>query len=256
MSSLLGIELPFYSYGILMGFAFILGVALFRYNAGRSELPVPGWIDLVLVLSISGIAGARINYILLFSQYYHSLRDCLAIHEGGLVFYGGMIAAILSLAVFCKIKGYSFSMVADYMIPSLALGHAMGRIGCLINDCCYGAGTDVIRIYHLKKDPIDFYRHPTQLYEMIYLILLAIGFSILFKTNWQEKPQNRGVSTGIYIILYGVLRFINEYFRADERGGFITQLNLSPAQVTSIILAVCAIIWIIICRKRNKLIAE
>lgn len=252
MKSLLGIDLPFYSYGILMGIAFIIGVLLFKYNSKNCSEKRPPLIDILLVISIFGIIGARINYIVLFPQYYNSLRDCLALHEGGLVFYGGMIAATIALFVYCKLKKYSFAMVADYMVPSLAVGHAMGRIGCLINDCCFGAKTEFIKIYHLKNDPIGYFRHPTQLYEMIYLIILAIIFFYILKTNWQEKPNNRGVVASMYIVSYSVLRFFNEYLRADNRGGFYTTFELSPAQVTSIILIICGILYIIIKKSLNK----
>ena len=252
MKSLLGIDLPFYSYGILMGIAFILGIMLFKYNTDKCQEKRPSLIDILLVISIFGVVGARINYILLFPQYYHSLRDCLALHEGGLVFYGGMILAILALFVYCKIKKYSFAMVADYMVPSLAIGHAIGRIGCLINDCCYGCLTEFIKIYHLKNDPIGCYRHPTQLYEIIYLIVLSIIFSMILRTNWQKKPGKRGFIASIYIISYSILRFLNEYLRADNRGGCYTFLKLSPAQLTSIVLIICGILYILIRNFNHK----
>lgn len=251
MGSFIGIELPFYTYGILMGIAFLLGIWLFKFNSRNSLLPRPPFIDLILVLSICGVVGARINYILLFPQYYHSIRDCLAIHEGGLVFYGGFILAILGLLVYCRLKNYSFAMVADYLIPSLALGHAMGRVGCLINDCCYGCVTDAIKIYHLKKDPAGCFRHPTQLYEIIYLIILAVISIFVLRSNWQEKPKNRGCVAALYFISYSLLRFGNEYLRADPRGGFFTALHLSPAQITSLIVLICGILWIINIKRKN-----
>ena len=252
MKSLLGIDLPFYSYGILMGIAFILSVFLFKYNSRKSNIPRPPLIDILLVISIFGVLGARINYILLFPQYYNSFRDYIALHEGGLVFYGGFISAILALVIYCKLKKYSFAMVADYMVPSLALGHALGRIGCLINDCCYGCTTTTIKIYHLKNDFPGVYRHPTQLYEIIYLITLGIIFFFILQSGWQEKPNNRGLIAFIYSISYSILRFFNEYLRDDPRGGFFTFLKLSPAQVTSLILGICGILYIIINRIINK----
>ena len=252
MKSLLGIDLPFYSYGILMGIAFILCVCLFKYNSRNSQIPRPPSIDILLIISIFGVLGARINYILLFPQYYHSFRDCIALHEGGLVFYGGMLAAIAGLFIYCRIKKYSFAMVADYMVPSFALGHALGRVGCLINDCCYGCRTNIIKIYHLKNDFPGVYRHPTQLYEILYLIILAVIFYFVLRSNWQEKPRNRGKTASLYCISYAVLRFLNEYLRDDDRGGWFTLLKLSPAQVTSLILVFCGILYIVIKNMTTK----
>lgn len=254
MKSLLGIDLPFYSYGILMGISFILGIFLFRYNFKKCCESCPPLIDILLVISIFGIIGARINYIIFFPQYYKSIRDCLAIHEGGLVFYGGFILAIIALFVYSKIKKYSFLAICDYMIPSLAIGHAIGRIGCLINDCCYGIKTNFIKIYHLKNDPENYFRHPTQLYEIVYLIVLAVIFTFIIQSRWQEKIGNRGLLTNFYIISYSILRFFNEFLRDDNRGGFFTSLNLSPAQLTSIVLTIIGIIFLII--KKSKNLAE
>ena len=252
MKSLLGIDLPFYSYGILMGIAFILCVLFYKYNSRNSKIPRPPLIDILLIISIFGVLGARINYILLFPQYYNSFRDYIALHEGGLVYYGGMLAAISALFIYCRIKKYSFGAVADYMTPSLALGHALGRVGCLINDCCYGCETSIIKIYHLKTDLPGVYRHPTQLYEIIYLIVLAVIFFFILRSGWQEKPQNSGITASLYCISYAVLRFLNEYLRADSRGGFFTVLKLSPAQVTSLILIICGILYIVIKKIKNK----
>lgn len=244
MDWLYKMELPFYTYGILMGIAFVLGVLLFQYNSERSALPRPSSTDLILLLSIFGVLGARINYILLFPQYFNGLRDCIALHEGGLVFYGGMISAILALFIYCKIKHYSFLMVTDYMVPSLALGQAIGRVGCFVNGCCYGAITEAIKIYHLKGDSPNVFRHPTQIYEIIYLIIFAVIFTFILKTGYQEKATNRGIVATSYIVFYSIARFLNEGLRADARGGFFTDFRLSPAQVTSIMLFICGILFV------------
>ncbi len=252
MKSLLGIDLPFYSYGILMGIAFILAVFLFKFNSKRNLANKPPLLDIFLIISIFGVIGARINYIILFPQYFDSIGECLAIHKGGLVFYGGFIAAVLALYIYCKIKKYSFAMVADYMVPSLAIGHSLGRVGCLINDCCYGTRTNLIRIYYLKNDPFRFFRHPTQLYEIIYLIILAVVFTFVLRSDWQEKKGNSGLVAVSYVIAYSFFRFLNEFLRADDRGGFYTLFKLSPAQITSIILVICGILFLINRKIMNK----
>ena len=87
---------------------------------------------------------------------------------------------------------------------------------------------------------------------MIYLIILAIVFTFILRLNWHEKKENRGIVASLYLISYSVLRFFNEYLRDDSRGGFYTAYNLSPAQVTSIVLAICGILFIII-RKRKAM---
>ncbi|MDD3149059.1 MAG: prolipoprotein diacylglyceryl transferase, partial [Candidatus Riflebacteria bacterium] len=92
-----GLQFPYYIYGVLMLAAFSGGILLFYANCRALKKPVPDSIDMFLLVSISGVAGARAAYILLFPDQFTSIRDYFALHEGGLVFYGGLIAAVATL---------------------------------------------------------------------------------------------------------------------------------------------------------------
>ncbi|EKD84269.1 MAG: hypothetical protein ACD_39C00141G0002 [uncultured bacterium] len=228
--------LPYYTYGILVLIAFLAGIWLFRSNARRLSLQTPDLIDLSLVVSISGLLGARVAYILLFPEQFTTIRDCLAIHEGGLVFYGALLAAIIATAAFCQFKGYSFRQLGDLIAPSAALGHAIGRLGCISNNCCYGAVTTACSIYRLPGDPPGQFRHPTQIYESLFLIFLMFVLNRLLKIYYAGNSIKSGLVAGIYLAAYSFFRFLIEYIRGDSRGGFYTALNLSPSQITAIIL--------------------
>lgn len=235
--------LPYYTYGILFLLAFLAGFWLFHRNVRKLRLKTPDPVDLALTTSISGLVGARIAYILIFPEHFTGLRDYLAIHEGGLVFYGGLVAAIAALTILCRAKDCSCRELFDLIAPSAALGHAIGRLGCLFNHCCYGAKTTCLQIYCLPGDPPGTFRHPTQLYESAFLLLLMFVLNRLLKSIYSGKHFKSGLIAGFYLAAYSLFRFLIEYIRGDERGGFYTPLALSPSQITAVILLLCSILF-------------
>lgn len=251
MHELTIMPLPTYAYGILMTFAFLAGTGLFALNCRLRHEPMPDLVDLLLVMSISGVVGARLMYIALFPEQFHTMADYLALHEGGLVFYGGLLATLIALVSFARRKKLNLRVLLDFLAPSLALGHAIGRFGCLINECCYGSRTDLIHIYRISSDPLGCYRHPAQLYEAVFELLLAIVLSIFLHTRRGSNRANSGLIAGFYLIAYSFFRFLIEFIRGDERGGFFTPLHLSPSQLTAVVIMVCAAAWTFYCRKKS-----
>ncbi|PKL45668.1 MAG: prolipoprotein diacylglyceryl transferase [Candidatus Riflebacteria bacterium HGW-Riflebacteria-1] len=232
--------LPYYTYGILVLIAFLAGIWLFRRNARQLSLAVPDLVDLSLVISISGLIGARAAYILLFPEQFSTIRDYLAIHEGGLVFYGSLIGAVIATAIYCQATGYSFRKLVDLIAPAAALGHAIGRLGCINNNCCYGAVTTTYSIYRLPGDPPGQFRHPTQIYESLFLLVLLFVLNRLLRICYAGTSTKSGLVAGIYLAAYSFFRFLIEYIRGDSRGGFYTAYNLSPSQITAVILLLCS----------------
>lgn len=221
-------------YGILLTIAFIAGLTIFYRNLKAAELPEEVFVDVALITSISAIAGARILYILLYPQQFNSLRDYIAIYEGGLVFYGGFLLAVLILALYCRLKKLSISSLADLIAPSLALGHAIGRIGCFCNNCCYGKPTGFCHLYQLPTDPQNLFRHPTQLYSSAFLFILFIFLQKSLSSYQKSKKFMPGSIALGYILSYTFFRFLIEFLRGDNRGGFFTPLNLSVSQLISL----------------------
>ena len=249
MQQLTGLHLPVYAYGILMLIAFLAGTRLFSANCRATGIKQPDLVDFMLIISLAGLAGARIMYIALFPQQFSSFRDLIALHEGGLVFHGGLFAAATGLFVYFIKKSLPWRALFDTLTPSLALGHAIGRFGCLINDCCYGAQTDLFNIYHLNNDPPGCYRHPTQFYESGFLLLLAIATSLILRHRPGMVRARPGVLTGLYVVVYSTWRFLLEFIRDDDRGGFFTPMLLSPGQLASIFLIILAALMVIYCYK-------
>lgn len=246
MQLLADLQLPVYTYGILMLVAFLAGTWLFSANCRAIGSQRPDLVDFMLIISLAGLAGARIMYIALFPQQFTSFRDLVALHEGGLVFHGGLFTAAVGLLAYFIKKSLPWRTLFDAITPSLALGHAIGRLGCLINGCCYGTQTDLISIYHLNVDPPGRYRHPTQVYEATFLLFLAF-FTTLILRKSESVRIRPGVLTGMYVFVYSAWRFLLEFIRGDDRGGFFTPMLLSPGQLASIFLMTLAGLMVIYC---------
>jgi phosphatidylglycerol:prolipoprotein diacylglycerol transferase len=259
-----GVEL--HTYGVAIALGFTLGVVVAARQARRAGLDGDAFIDLVFWLLVTGLLGSRLAFVLLHAPEYgrlcvglgaarswaRVLADCAAplrIWEGGLVFYGGALGAAGAVALFARRHRWPFGKVADALAPALALGHAVGRIGCFFAGCCYGkpwsAGVafprasvafgELVRAGSLPGDAASTPPlHPTQLYEAAGE--LAIFFVLLLA---RRRLRFDGATALLYAILYGTLRFVVEIFRADE-GRSLVAGRLSVAQVVSVALVVGA----------------
>lgn len=155
-------------------------------------------------------------------------RDCLAALEfwqGGLTFYGGLLVATAGALWYCRRRRLDFLAVADLVAPYLLVGQAIGRLGCFLEGCCYGAATG--GPLGVRFPGHAFARHPTQLYEAV--VDLALAALLLFALR---RPP-RGARFGWMLVLYGAARAIIEIWRDDPRGGLgplsTSQLVAIPA---------------------------
>lgn len=137
--------LPIRGYGMMLMLAILAASTAARWRAQQLGLDPELIVSLALWLVISGIAGARIFYVIQYrDQYWHQPWKVLQFYEGGLVVYGALIGACIGSIAFLKRRKLPILAVADMATPSLMLGLAIGRIGCLLNGCCWGGqcGTD------------------------------------------------------------------------------------------------------------------
>jgi phosphatidylglycerol:prolipoprotein diacylglycerol transferase len=164
--------------------------------------------------------------------------DIFKVWQGGLVYYGGFIAVVVFTIMYCKIKNMQVLFLGDFFSPALALGHAIGRLGCFFAGCCYGKETNMSWGVVFKDKQslavLGEHLHPTQIYES--LGNLFIFFILLFYTKKERKVGN---VFAVYLILYAVLRFLVECFRGDDRG--MCYFGLSISQNISIILFVVGV---------------
>lgn len=225
-----------YLYGIITTIAFIVSFFLFVYNS-KGFISYKNLIKMYLTVVVFSIAGARILYIFVYPSWFNNFYDYIAIHRGGLIFYGGFVGGIIAVTVFCWLKKIQLLAMLDLSAPSMAVGHAIGRVGCLTNHCCYGRVTELIRVYQIRFEPDHMYRHPTQLYEIIFLVFLLLILqkklsNILKKRN--SKSFLNGKIAAIYMLSYSFYRFNLEFLRGDDRGA--AYLFMSISQLISVLI--------------------
>ncbi|MBE7037251.1 MAG: prolipoprotein diacylglyceryl transferase [Ruminococcaceae bacterium] len=218
------------SYGVCMLIGLYLTCFLAITRAGKRGVSK---VDMLGVLaSIFGIVifGAGFLYVLVTytpAQIWDYIKRLDFSFADGLVFYGGLISGILGTPFFCKLFKVNFCDLEASVVPYIPLGHAVGRVGCLLAGCCYGREYDgpfAVHNYLLSMDKTYF---PVQGLESLFL--LGIMCVLLFYAQKERKNFN---IMALYLILYAIARFLLELFRGDAvRGAF---WGLSTSQWISI----------------------
>ena len=179
--------LTIHTYGFLIATGFLIALALASREAKKEDVPNESIIDVGFYALISGIIGSRLFFIFTNWQHYSEHPfDMLKIWEGGLVFYGGMIFALPTVIWYARKKGLLLWQIADIWAPSIAIGHAIGRLGCFCAGCCYGKPAEeglAWAVTFTNPDSLAILGtllHPTQLYEaaaefLNFLILIYPG---------------------------------------------------------------------------------
>jgi phosphatidylglycerol:prolipoprotein diacylglycerol transferase len=237
-------------YGVLVAVAFLLGLWTASRRAPLSGVSAEKIVDLGPWLIGGAIVGARALYVISFwrDQFAgKSFSEIFMVQHGGLVFYGGLIGAAVTALLYVRIKNLPLWKVADVLAPSIALGSVFGRLGCLMNGCCYGRACDLswaitfpagINDTHPVGQPATPV-HPTQIYDS----LLNLGLYAALAWIYRRKKFD-GQVFGLYLIGYAVLRSFVEVFRGDYPpeqhylGGWATpgQLVSIPIFVTGLVL--------------------
>ena len=273
------IDLGFFklhTYGLMMAVAFMVGMQLAVRDARRIDLsPKRDFdqfiLDLCFWILISALVGARVVFILVNweQDYSKDPLKVIRIWEGGLVFYGGLIGAVLFSIYYCRKKKHSFLLIADTLIPMVALGQFFGRLGCFAAGCCWGrpasesyfgavqfpagslAHNSMRYTQQIADDALHtIHVHPVQLYES------TGALTIFFILQWMRtKKRFNGQQLLTYMFLYPLLRSTLEMVRGDrERGVYniIGNLELSTSQLISIGFAISAVTLLTVLLLRRK----
>lgn len=241
-----------HTYGFFIALGFLVGLWVATYLAKKESIPHARIIDLGFYILVAALVGSRLFFIILNAPYYlHNPLEVLKIWEGGLVFYGGVLLAVPTAFWFVRKHSLGIWRTADVFAPALAIGHALGRLGCFFAGCCYGKTADSLPWGVIFTDPeclapTALLLHPTQLYESAGELL---NFFILFALMKHKKFDGQLFLT--YLVLYSVLRFIVEFFRGDIERGFILN-SISIAQGISLLIFIMAIIGFVILRQKSS----
>ena len=246
---------PIYSYGVLLALAYLAGLQLAVVRARRAGLDAARVMDLGIYLIIAALVGAKLMLIAVDYDYFrHQPRELFSLVRAGGVFYGGLIAAFLVGLWLMRRYGLPVWKTADLIAPGIALGHVVGRFGCLMAGCCYGRPTDVAWAITFTDPvaaanvgtPLDVPLHPTQLYDAGAELLILV---LLLGTERRGRAFP-GRTMWLYILLYSISRFIIEIYRGDERGTLFGITALSTSQVVSVVLVPLSLVML--WRLRNR----
>ncbi len=204
----------------------------------------------ILICVVVGVIfGARLGYVLFYGDGYYLTHpfEILAFSQGGMSFHGGLIGALLSGIVAAKICGIPYTTLADLGCIAAPIGLFCGRCANFINGELWGAPTDLPWAVVFGGAAGSVPRHPSQLYEA--LLEGVLLFIILFALSRKTPPRSRGTFLGVFMLLYGVFRFLVEFVRLpDEQLGYLLGTNwLTMGQVLSlplIIAGICMLIWV------------
>lgn len=244
------LNLKIFTYGLLVATGFFSGILLAAHLGKQEGLDQKKILDLCFYIVIAALVGGRTLYIIVEYRYFLANPvEVLKFWKGGLVFYGGLIGAGLTVWYYLGKHKLPLWQVADILAPSLAIGHAVGRWGCFFAGCCYGKPTDVpwgITFTDPKSlAPLNVALHPTQIYLSVNLLII---FGILM---WLRKRKTfDGQVFWVYGILYSIGRFIIEFFRGDDRG-FAVEDVLSTSQFIGIFTFTFSIYMLVRLSKRK-----
>ncbi len=240
-------------YGLMYVIAIALGFFLLSREVRRKELALStdNLLDLLLWTVPAAIIGARLYYVVFHWDYYGTQPlDILKLWQGGLAIHGGVLAGILVVYLFSRLKKIQFWALSDALAPSLILGQAIGRIGNFTNGDAFGLPTSLPwGISFPAESPAGMAfpgqaTHPSMVYEM--LLNLAI-FAFLWRIR--KKGFRDGFSTAMYFILYAVARSIVSFTRADS-------LWLGPIRAAHVISIVFVIVFGVMIWRRKLYATE
>ena len=221
------------TYGFCMALGFLAAWQVLAWICKRTNRNPEPISNLVLLMMVSGVLGSRIAYVIEHwtSEFAGHLERIIRVDQGGLMFYGGLILAILVFFVWCFVKKERIIGVADMMTLVIPLGHAFGRIGCFFYGCCYGRHSEAACSVVFPRGSPAWYEQvnhgliphsataalpvlPTQIFEACAVFALFGVLFLLYRRFGQRLP---GLVTGSYFVGYACIRFGIEILRGDPR---------------------------------------
>jgi phosphatidylglycerol:prolipoprotein diacylglycerol transferase len=240
--------LTLHTYGVLLAVAFLAGLWAAGRQARKDGLSSERITDLAVYVLIAGLIGAKLLLLALDWPYYsENPRLLFTILQSGGVFYGGLLAALPIAWWYTRRHRLEGWRTADVLAPGVALGQAIGRLGCFAAGCCWGRAAEVpwavtftnVQAARTVGTPLDTPLHAVQIYES--LAVLAIFFTLLWSAR--RKRFHGQVVVG-YVVLYSAARFVIEFYRGDVSRGSVFGGALSTSQFLAILLTLGALaLW-------------
>ncbi|HKZ81905.1 MAG TPA: prolipoprotein diacylglyceryl transferase [Pyrinomonadaceae bacterium] len=254
---------PINTYGVFLALAFLSAILVTVRLAGREGLSREKMYDLSLWMLLASLIGSKLLMLLTEPEYREHPLQLLSLDflRSGGVFYGGLLAAMLTGYFLMRRYQLPWWKTADACAPGIAIGNFFGRQGCFAAGCCWGKPTTLpwgVKFTELGNEvtgvPIDAHLHPTQLYES-FAMLIAFFFLL-----WLHRRKAfNGQIILVYALIYSIVRFAVEFVRDDPRGdilGLTTFTGLSTSQMISILVGGGALVLLMIRRRRAHVLSK
>ena len=227
------VAIHWYGLTYLVAFGLFLWLASLRVK--QPQFATRGWTrrdveDLLFYGVLGVVIGGRIGYALFYKPGYYAAHplEVLMVWKGGMSFHGGLLGVLAAMALFARSRGRHFLDITDLIAPCVPTGLASGRIGNFINGELWGRAADPSLPWAMvfPQSGSDLPRHPSQLYQF------ALEGLLLFVVLWlyARKPRGLGQVSGLFLVGYGLLRFVAEYFREPDAFLGVLALGLSMGQ--------------------------
>lgn len=244
-----------------MALGFLAGLGNWYLLGRKRGLDLNACSDLLFWVMVAGVLGARAAFVIAeWPSFARAPATIWRIDQGGLVFFGGFIAAVVAVGVFARRRRIRVWGLYDFASTSVPLAHAFGRLGCFLNGCCYGRicrgwpgvrypanvgslhesavwqdhfDAGLVEQWHSHSLPV----HAVQLYEAALSLVLYVLLVVLYRRRHRE-----GAVASVYLVGYATIRFVIETFRGDWEHR-VQWLGLSSAQWVSIGILVVALVW-------------
>ena len=227
--------LEIHTYGVLVAAGFLAGILTAQRRARQAGFAPESIGDLGVWLIVAAMLGAKLFHIIFFwNDFSEGWRATgPASLRAGFVFYGGFLGAAAGLLTYARLKKLPVWQLADVLAPSVALGHAFGRLGCFFEGCCYGKACALPWAIHLPGHAMAV--HPTQLYEAAGNLVIFAGLNAAYR-----RKRFAGQICWLYVLTYGALRLGVEFFRGDYEVHYLGVFTIAQLMAGGLMLAAVA----------------
>ena len=262
--SVFGFDIAYY--GITIAIAMIVGISIALHEAKRTGQNQDTYLDLLMLTMLTSVLGARIYYVIFsWDNYKDNLGEILNIRNGGLAIYGGIIAGVITVFIYSKIKKMKFLQIADTVCMGLAAGQIIGRWGNFFNREAFGEYTNNLLAMQLPVSAVreneitsamwnhvvtiggvEYIQvHPTFLYEGLWSFMV-----LLFLFWFRKRKKFEGELFFCYLAGYGAGRFWIESLRTDQL--LLPGIHVPVSQMLSAVLVIVSLSVIICKRRKNR----
>ncbi|MCW5942010.1 MAG: prolipoprotein diacylglyceryl transferase [Fimbriimonadaceae bacterium] len=236
-------EFKVHSYGVMILVAFLAALWLAQRRARQRGFDPGKILDISIWTLIAGILGARVTFIVQDLPYYlANTKELFSLQFQGLTSFGGLIFGALAFVFLAKRARLSVPGLLDVCAPSFLVGHIVGRVGCLLNGCCYGGACTLPWAVHVHGLPGTY--HPAQIYDSL---LNVVALAILLA--WEKRGRLPGQVFGAMLVLHGLTRFAYEFWRAGASSTYWGSLPVTEAQVAALALSAVGVVLVVMYRR-------